>query len=96
MFYDEEKTFATRDGVMPMWQIFQRVGINTSENTQPHTENLQILLVPLESAKRQLEKKEKMEELPDAYDQRRKVCATCHRFGHNKARCTKHPRTDVS
>lgn len=47
-----------------MWQIFQRVGINTSENTQPHTENLQILLVPLESAKRQLEKKKKWKNCP--------------------------------
>ena len=62
-----------------------------------HTENLQILLVQIESAKQQLEKKRKeMEELPDAHDRRGKVCATCHKSGHNKARCTNHPCTDVN
>ena len=61
------------------------------------TENLQILLVQIESAKQQLEKKRKeMKELPDAHDRRGKVCATCHKSGHNKARCTNHPCTDVN
>ena len=37
-----------------------------------------------------------MEELPDAHDRRGKVCATCHKSGHNKARCTNHPCADVN
>ena len=61
------------------------------------TENLQILLVQIESAKQRLEKKRKeMEELPDALDRRGKVCATCHKSGHNKAKCTNHPCTDMN
>ena len=62
-----------------------------------HTENLQILVVQIESAKQQLEKKRKeIEELSDVHERRGKVCATCHKSGHNKARCTNHPCTDVN
>ena len=62
-----------------------------------HTENLQILLVQIVSAKQQLEKKRKeMEESPHAHDRREKVCATCHKSGHNKARCTNNPCTDLN
>lgn len=40
-----------------------------------HTENLQILVVQIESPKQQPEKKRKeIEELPDVHDRRGKVC----------------------
>ena len=51
----------------------------------------------IESAKQQLEKKRKeIQELSNVDDQHRKVCATCHKSGHNKVRCTNHPCADVN
>jgi len=35
------------------------------------------------------EEKKEIEELPDVHDQRKMVCSTCHKSGHNKTRCTK-------
>ena len=56
------------------------------------TENLQVLVVQIESAKQQLDKKRKeIEELPNVHGRCGRVCATCHKAGHNKAGCTNHP-----
>lgn len=41
-------------------------------------------------------KRKEIEELSDVYDGYGKVCATCHKSGHDKARCTNHPCTDVN
>ena len=61
------------------------------------TENLQVLVVQIESAKQQLERKRKeIEEVPNVHELRGKVCATCHKAGHNKSWCTNHPCTDVN
>lgn len=61
------------------------------------SENLKLLEVQIESAKSHLQGKQKaLEDLPNAYERRGKVCAICHTSGHNRTNCKKSPCDDVN
>ena len=52
------------------------------------SENLKLLEVQVESAKSHLQGKQKaLEDLPNVYERRGKVCAVCHTSGHNRTNC---------
>ena len=61
------------------------------------SENLKVLEVQVESAKRHLQGKQRaVDDLPKAHERRGKVCAVCHTSGHNRAKCNKIPCDNVN
>ena len=61
------------------------------------SENVNVLEVQVESAKSHLQMKRKaMDDLPVANDRRGKVCALCHKSGHNRVKCNNIPCHDVN
>ena len=61
------------------------------------SENLKVLQVHIESAKRHLQGKQRaLDDLLKSHERRRKVCAICHTSGHNRAKCNKIPCEDVT
>ena len=60
------------------------------------SENLKLLEVQVKSAKSHLQGKQKaLEDLPNVYDRRGKVCAVCHTSGQNRANCKKSSCNDA-
>jgi len=61
------------------------------------SENLKLLEVQVKSAKSHLQGKQKaLEDLPNVYERRGKVCAVRHTSGHNRTNCKKSPCNDVN
>lgn len=61
------------------------------------SENLKVLEVQVESAKRHLQGKQRaVDDLPKAHERCGKVCAICHISGHNRATCNKMPCDNVN
>ena len=61
------------------------------------SENLKVLEVQVESAKRPLQGKQRaVDDLPKAPERHGKVCAICHTSGHNRAKCNKIPYDNVN
>lgn len=60
-------------------------------------ENLKVLEVQVESAKRHLQGKQRaVDDLPKVHERRGKVCAICHTSGRNRAKCNKIPCENVN